>query len=146
MTATQSKLEKLSFSGKDEDFAVLKEQFEARMHMLNLRKCLEDKLTVPAYKEDETRGEKLPGSKQRTSGRSSASWSGASLISAWTRLQSTSYAFTSRTAWKPGKPLWGSTAAPRGPPSRRCSLSWLAQGEKMTDYLNRAERVRLDLQ
>ena len=52
MTATQSKLEKLSFSGKDEDFATFSEQFEARMHMLNLGKRLEDKLTVPAYKED----------------------------------------------------------------------------------------------
>ena len=57
MTATHSKLEKLSFSGKDEDFAAFSEQFEARMYMLNLGKCLEDKLTVPVYKEDETRGE-----------------------------------------------------------------------------------------
>ena len=89
-------LEKLPFSGKDEDIAAFSEQFEAWMHMLNLGKCLEDKLTVPAYKEDETKEKKLSGSKQRTSGRSSASWSGANLFSAWTRLQSTSYAFTSQ--------------------------------------------------
>ena len=56
MTATHSKL-KLSFSGENEDFAAFSEQFEARMHILNLGRCLEDKLTVPAYKEDETRGE-----------------------------------------------------------------------------------------
>ena len=57
MTASHSKLEKLSFSGKEEDFAALSEQFESRMHMLYLGKSLEDKLTVPAHKEDETRGE-----------------------------------------------------------------------------------------
>ena len=96
MTATNSKLEKLSFSGKDEDFAAFSEQFEARMHMLNLGKCLEDKLTVPAYKEDETRGEETARVKaERTRGRSSDSWSGANLFSARTRLQSTSSAFTS---------------------------------------------------
>ena len=50
MTANHSWLEKLSFSGKSEDFAAFIEQF-------NLEKCLEDKLTVPAYKEDETNGE-----------------------------------------------------------------------------------------
>ena len=57
MTATHSKVEKLSFSGQDEDFTAFSELFEARMHMLNLGKYLKDKLTVPAYKEDETRGE-----------------------------------------------------------------------------------------
>ena len=52
-----------SVSGKDEDFVVFREQFEARMHMLNQRKCLEDKLILPAYKENETRREETAGVK-----------------------------------------------------------------------------------
>ena len=32
---------------------------------------------------------------------------------------------TNQTWWKLGKPLWGSTAVPRAPAFRRCSLSWL---------------------
>ena len=35
--------------------------------------------------------------------------------------------------------------APRGPASRRCSLK-MAPGEKVTDYLTRAEGIQLDLQ
>ena len=56
-------MENISFSGEDEDFAAFSEQFEPRMLMLNLWKCLEDKLTVPAYKEEETRGEETARAK-----------------------------------------------------------------------------------
>ena len=45
MTATHSKLEKLSFSGTDEKFAAFSEQFEEKMHMINLGKCLDSKAT-----------------------------------------------------------------------------------------------------
>ena len=125
MTDTHSMLEKLSFSGKVEDFAAFSERFEARMYMLNLGKCLEDELTEPAYKEDEMRGEetaRVKAEDERKKQRFMVWWN---LFSAWTRLQSTSSAFTSQTGWKPGKPLWGSTATLRGPAFRRCSFSWL---------------------
>ena len=36
------------FNGKDEDFPAFREQFEAKMHIQGLSKCLENKLVVPA--------------------------------------------------------------------------------------------------
>ena len=123
MTTIHSKFEKFSFSDKEDDFAAFSGQFEARMDMLNLGKCLEDKLTVHTYKEDETRGKNCQG-QSRGRAEEADSWSGASLLSAWTMFQSTSSAITSKTGWKPGKPLWGNIAAPRGPASRRCSHTW----------------------
>ncbi len=52
-----SRLERLAFSGKDEDFAAFSEQFEARMHVLKLGDCLDDKLEVPAVKTQDTAAE-----------------------------------------------------------------------------------------
>ena len=48
MTRTvQSKLETLLFSGKDEDFEYFAERFEARLHLLKLRRVLLDQETLP---------------------------------------------------------------------------------------------------
>ena len=49
-----SRLERLAFSGKGEDFAAFCEQFEARMHVLTLGDYLDDKLKVPAVQTQET--------------------------------------------------------------------------------------------
>ena len=112
MTATYSKLEKLSFSGKDEEFAAFSRQFEARMHKLNLGNCLEDKLTVRTCSGLGQGFKQLHPLLQARRGGSLESICGE---------------------------------APRGPASRRCSLK-LAPGEKVTEYLTKAEGIRLDLQ
>ena len=46
MTAIRTKLEKLTFSGKDDDFAFFADQFEARMYMLQLDSVLLDKVVI----------------------------------------------------------------------------------------------------
>ena len=46
MTTVRSKLEKLVFSGKEEDFAFFADQFEARMYVLKLDKALLDKVLI----------------------------------------------------------------------------------------------------
>ena len=56
-TPTHSRLERLSFSGRDEDFPAFSEQLGVRMHVLNLGDCIEDKLEVPEVKAEETAGE-----------------------------------------------------------------------------------------
>ena len=119
------------------------------MHMHNLGKCLEDKLTVPAYKEDETRGEETAIVKSEDERKNSASWSGAKLFSAWTRLLSTSSAF------KPdGVQAWKAIVGKHRSTERHRIQTFLTQlaglkmapGEKVTDYLTRAERIQLDIQ
>ena len=47
-TPTSSKVERMVFNGKDEDFPAFREQFEAKMHVQGLSKCLENKMVVPA--------------------------------------------------------------------------------------------------
>ena len=46
MTTVRSKLEKLCFSGKEEDFCFFADQFEARMYVLRLDKVLLDKVVI----------------------------------------------------------------------------------------------------
>lgn len=46
MTTVRSKLDKLTFSGKDDDFAFFGDQFEARMYVLKLDKVLLDKVVI----------------------------------------------------------------------------------------------------
>ena len=43
-----SKLEKLMFSGKDEDFEYFSERFETRLHLLKLRSVWLDTESLPA--------------------------------------------------------------------------------------------------
>ncbi len=58
---THSRHEKLAFSGRDEDFPAFSEQFAARMHVLRVGDCLQDKLKVPAVKRQETASETTAG-------------------------------------------------------------------------------------
>ena len=145
MTATQSRLEKLSFSGKDEDFATFSEQFEARMHMLNLGKCLEDKLTVPAFKKDETRGEETARVKAEDERKKQRFLVWCDLV----QCLGKALINIIRLHKLDGVEAWKTHST-----ARHCiqtlltELSGLkmAQGEKATDYLTRAEGTRLDLQ
>ena len=56
MTAVKTKLERLVFSGKEEDFAFFADQFEARMYILKLDKVLLDKvkITIAVDRTDQT--------------------------------------------------------------------------------------------
>ena len=150
MTATHSKLEKLSFSGKDEDFAAFSEQFEARMHMLNLGKCLEDKLTVPAYKEDETRGEETARVKAEDERKKQRFMVWCELVQC---LDKASINFI-RLHKPDGVEAWKAIVGKHRSTERPLIQTLLTQlaglkmvpGEKVTDYLTRAEEIRLDLQ
>ncbi len=70
---THSRPERLAFSGEDEDFPAFNEPFEARMHVLKLGDCLENKLEMPAVKTQETAVTQLPKIKpqKRSGGRGS---------------------------------------------------------------------------
>ena len=118
--------------------------------MLNLGKCLDDKLTVPSYKEDETRGEETATvnvederEKQR--------------FMVWCKfvqcLDKASINFIRLhmpervEAWKAIVGKHRSTERPR----IQTLLTQLAglkmtPGEKVTDYLTWAEGIQLDLQ
>ena len=52
--SAKTKLEKLTFSGKENDFVVFQEQFEARMYLLGLRKILLGGVTTPPETPTET--------------------------------------------------------------------------------------------
>ena len=144
MTAPHSKLKKLSFSGKDEDFAAFTEQFEARMHMLNLGKCLEDKLTVPVYKEDETRGEELARVKAEDERKKQRFMVWCDLVQC---LDKASINFI--RLYKPDRvEAWKAIVDER--PRIQTLLAQLAglkmaPEEKVTVYLTRAEGIRLEL-
>ena len=45
--AMTHRLEKLTFTGKEEDFLYFQELFESRMHLLKLRDVLLDKVEIP---------------------------------------------------------------------------------------------------
>ena len=150
MTATHSKMEKLSFSGKDEHFTVFTEQFESRMHILNVEKFLEDKLIVPAYREDETRGDettRVKAEDERNKQRFIV-WCELSQC-----LDKASINFIRLhkpdgvEAWKAIVGKYRSTERPRIQTllTQLAGLK-MAPGEKVTDYLTRAEGIRLDLQ
>ena len=150
MTATHSKLEKLFFSGKDEDFAAFSEQFEARMYMLNLGKCLEDKLTVPAYKEDETRGEETARVKAEDERKKQRFMVWCELVQC---LDKPSINFI-RLHKPDGVEVWKTIVGKHRSTERPRIQTLLTQpaglkmapGEKVTDYLTRAEGIRLDFQ
>ena len=150
MTATHSKLEKLSFFGKDEDFAAFSEKLEARMHMRNLGKCLEDKLTVPAYKEDETRGDETARVKAEDERKKQRFMVWCELVQCLDKVS-----INSIRLHKPdGVEAWKAIVGKHSSTERPCIQTLLTQlagvkmapGEKVTDYLTRAERIRLDLQ
>ena len=63
-TPTNSRAERLTYSGKEEDFPAFLEQFEARIYVLNLSDCLFNKIVTIAASSDETPAEKTKREKE----------------------------------------------------------------------------------
>ena len=120
------------------------------MHMINLEKCIQDKLIVPAYKEDETRGEENARVKAEDGRKKQRLIVWCELVQC---LDKASINFIRLhkpdgvEAWKAIVGKHRSTESPRIQTflTQLAGLK-MAPGEKVTDYLTRAEGIREYLQ
>ena len=119
-------------------------------HFGLVMKCLEDKLTVPAYKEDETRGEDTARVKAEDKRKKQRFMVWCELVQC---LDKASINFIHLhkpdgvEAWKAIVGKHRSNERPRIQTllTQLAGLK-MAPGEKVTDYLSRAEGIQLDLQ
>ena len=150
MTAPRhSRQEKLLFSGREDDFPTFLEQFEARVYALGLSDCLLDRIKTTPQKDVETNDEcvKREGEEADRAKLQYMVW--CELVQC---LDKASINFirghkpNGTAAWTALTKLHKSTERPRVQ-SLMTQLTGLkmTSGEKVTDYLTKAEGLKLDL-
>ena len=149
MAVTQ-KLERLTFNGKEEDFGYFEAQFEARMHLLKLSDALLDKIEVPVAVQDENetaRATRLAAETNRSELRHKVWCELVQCIDKRTFMFIRSHKPDGMRAWQTLRQHFRSSERPRlqATMTKLTSLSMNA-GEKIQDYLARAEDLQLDLQ
>ena len=111
--STHSRLERLAFSGKDEDFQAFSERFAAKMHVPLLRDCLRTSWSCLLSGRKRPRLKQLSKIKPNKKSRGRCSWFGVGWCSVWTRARSTSSDWARQMDWQRGGNLWGNTVALR---------------------------------
>ena len=149
-TPTNSRCERLTFSGKEEDFAVFVEQFEARIFTLNLDRCLSNEIETPAFEENETVANKSKREKEEAALARQKYMVWCELIQC---LDKASINFIrgqkpdGPAAWRALVNKFKSTERPRihSLLAKMTSLS-MGSEENVSEYLTRAELLKLDLE
>lgn len=146
----RAKLDKLVFSGREQDFTCFMEQFEARMYMLKLDKAVHDKIKTPKYEDTEEA--------QATTDRVAAEEVRDDLrYQVWCELvqclDRKSIMFirahkpNGTAAWKALVQQFKSSERPRIQKTMtKLTGLKMEQGETISDYLIRGEELQMDLQ
>ena len=148
-TPRHSRQEKLQFSGREEDFPAFLEQFEARVYTLGLSDTLLDKVKTTPAKDVETQQETDDRVKEETDLQKWRYMVWCELVQC---LDKASINFirghkpNGTAAWAALTKLHKSSERPRVQ-SLMSQLTGLkmTSGEKVTDYLTKAEGLKLDL-
>ena len=148
-TPRHSRQEKLQFSGREEDFPAFLEQFEARVYTLSLSDTLLDKVKTTPAKDVETQQETDDRVKEETDLQKWRYMVWCELVQC---LDKASINFirghkpNGTAAWAALTKLHKSSERPRVQ-SLMSQLTGLkmTSGEKVTDYLTKAEGLKLDL-
>jgi hypothetical protein len=147
--ALTHKLERLVFSGKEEDFTYFQDQFEARMYLLRLTDALLDRIKTTPQKDEETEeetrtrtAEEAPRDEQRYK-----VW--CEIIQCLDRksvMFLRSHKPNGMAAWKALVQQFKSSERPRihATMGKLTSLR-MTTGETITEYLTRAEDLQIDL-
>jgi hypothetical protein len=148
--AVKSKLEKLIFSGKEEDFSYFAELFEARIYVLKLSKVLLDKIKVTAEKDDETNDQRVDREAEEAALAELRYSLWCELVQCLDRksvLLVRAHKGNGCAAWKALVHNFKSSERPRiqGLMTKLMSLRMEAN-ETMVDYLVRAEELQMDLE
>lgn len=149
MTTVTHKLERLVFSGKNDDFAVFQEHFEARMFTLKLQDTLLDKIKTP----ERTDPEEAAETQTRVAAEAARDllryhlW--CELIQCLERknvMFIRSHKPNGLAAWKALKQYYKSSERPRihATMAKLTSIQ-MTSGESISDYLTRAEDLQMDL-
>lgn len=138
------------FSGKEEDWAAFSEQFEARLHVLNLGDCLEDKLDVPEEKEGESAEETDARTKAEVERKRQRFMIWNELVQCLDKVSINFIRLKKPDGVEAWRALTGkhkSTDRPRIQ-TLLAQLTGLKMGqhEQVVQYLTRAEIIRLDLE
>ena len=150
MTAPRhSRQEKLLFSGREDDFPIFLEQLEARVYALGLSDCLLDRIKTTPQKDVETNDERVKREGEEADRAKLQYMVWCELVQC---LDKASINFirghkpNGTAAWTALTKLHKSTERPRVQ-SLMTQLTGLkmTSGEKVTDYLIKAEGLKLDL-
>jgi hypothetical protein len=139
----QTRLERLSFSGKEDDYPMFQEQFEARMYSLKLQAVLLDTVTLPA----ETHNDYAAAKTKLDDDRNHLWCELVQTLDRQTLMLVRRHKGNGTAAWKEIAAQYKSTERPRVQ-MLLAKLTGLKMDstERVKDYLLRAEELKLNLE